>query len=101
MFEENEKKRRVRKIVAKEIEHSTPWPSERESLSERLSERLDDEGDWRATLSTGIIAKLCEELGLDPDWTRWENEIRAIEESQSHIPGSPYEYRFAAGPDPP
>ena len=85
MFASNEQKRRVRKIVKKEIERNTPWPSEREILTEHLYERLDDEGDWRDLTdnrSVGeIIAALCEELGLDPNWNALRPEIQAIEEA--------------------
>jgi hypothetical protein len=39
-----------------------------------------------------IIARFCRELGLDPDWTRWENEDWAVAEAGR--PGSPF---YASG----
>ena len=85
MFASNEQKRRVRKVVKKEIERSTHWDSEREILTEHLHERLDDENEWRDLTdnrSVGeIIAALCEELGLDPNWNALRPEIQAIEEA--------------------
>jgi len=84
-FASNEQKRRVRKLVEKEIERNALSPSDREDLTERLYERLEDDGDWRDLTdnrSVGeTIAALCEELGFDPDWAALRSEIWAIEDA--------------------
>ncbi len=84
-FASNEQKRRVRKLVEKEIERNAFPPNDRQDLTERLYERLEDDGDWRDLTdnrSVGeIIMALCEELGLDPDWAALREEIWAIEDA--------------------
>jgi hypothetical protein len=84
-FASNEQKRRVRNLVKKEIERNALSPSDREDLTERLYERLEDDGDWRDLTdnrSVGeTIAALCEELGLDPNWAELRSEIWAIEDA--------------------
>ena len=56
-FASNEQKRRVRRVVKREIERSTPWDSEREILTEHLSERLDDEGECVISPTTARPAR--------------------------------------------
>src|SRR5271154_5130255 len=81
----DEQKRRVRKLVEKEIERNALSPSDRADLTERLHERLEDDGHWRDLAdnrSVGeIIMTLCEELGFDPDWAALREGIWAIEDA--------------------
>jgi hypothetical protein len=101
---ENETKRQVARAVEQAIRAETPdWQADG-PLSE-LRERLDDPMAWHdlagENRTTGeIIARFCRELGLDPDWTNWENEDWARAEVRR--PGSPYYAgpRIAPAPEP-
>jgi hypothetical protein len=58
-----------------------------------LNERLDRDWDDARFLNRplgAVVKDLCQSLGLDPDWTQFENEDWAIEETLSHAPGSPF-----------
>jgi hypothetical protein len=60
---------------------------------EEMHERLEDFDDYAelGTLSFGaVLARICRDLGLTPDWRRWENESWAVEEARTNAPGSPY-----------
>ena len=37
-----------------------------------------------------IIAIICADLGITPDWQAWSLEPWAIEERGTQVPGSPY-----------
>jgi hypothetical protein len=93
---ESETKRQVARAVEQAIRAETPdWQTDG-PLSE-LRERLDDPMAWHdlagESRTTGeIIARFCRELGLDPDWTVWEDEEWAVVEAGR--PGSP---QYATG----
>jgi hypothetical protein len=103
---ERETKRQVARAVEQAIRAETPdWQADGK-LSE-LRERLDDPMAWHDLAgedrTTGeIIARFCRELGLDPDWTVWENEDWALAEA-----GRPGSLFYASGarripePEPP
>jgi hypothetical protein len=75
--------------------------AEKERLWEAVDERLDVETDDRVGVSTSaMIARVCRDLGLTPDWDRWKDEPWAVEEAQA---SSPYTWteRFEAAAERP
>lgn len=63
----------------------------RDDLLSELDRRLQDDDDAQDTgeLPVGeVVARFCRELGIVPDWSRWQAETWAVEES-GH-PQSPY-----------
>jgi hypothetical protein len=66
---------------------------ERDRLEEELRERLLDFDDYAlcGQRSVGeIIARICRDLGVTPDWTRWVDADWAREEMATKPAGSPY-----------
>jgi hypothetical protein len=57
------------------------------ALDERL-EALEDADDDRPV--GAIVAEICEALGIEPDWSLWQDEDWALEEARVQAPGSPY-----------
>jgi hypothetical protein len=47
------------------------------------------------------MARLCDDLGLDPDWDQWAEETWAIEETRARAEGSPYaDWPLPGDPEP-
>lgn len=68
-------------IEAEAAERNTP-ESEVERLLDDLDERLDDRdyGDALADAPIGdLVALICADLGVTPDWSLWEDQDWAIE----------------------
>ena len=64
-----------------------------EDLRSDLRERLDDDDieDELADRPIGeIVAGICQDFGLSPDWNIWAHKPWAIEEARTKPPGSPY-----------
>jgi hypothetical protein len=86
----------TRRAVEETIEASTCDPDEVERLKTELKERLETEDPddiffIRTHWPIGeAIALICQDLGLDPDWDRWENRRWARKEAETSPPGSPY-----------
>ena len=83
----------TRRAVEETIEDACDDPDDVERLKEELKERLieDEVFSNRATWPIGeTIALICQDLGLDPDWERWENRAWARQEAERSPPGSPY-----------
>jgi hypothetical protein len=58
-----------------------------------LEERLDDAeaGEDFADRPLGeLVAGICRDLGVTPDWNLWRNEDWAMDEARANTPGSPY-----------
>jgi hypothetical protein len=58
-----------------------------------LNERLDRDWDDARFLNRplgAVVKDLCQSLGLDPDWSQFENEDWAIAETLAATPGSPF-----------
>jgi hypothetical protein len=67
--------------------------SERERLEDEFREQLQDFDDYAlcGQRSIGeIIARICRDLGVTPDWKRWVDAAWAIDEIATKPPGSPY-----------
>jgi hypothetical protein len=74
-------------------------------LMTEASERLDDDdiyGDVQARPVGELVALICRDLGLDPDWPTLAEEAWAKEEIESGVEGSPLAHlpREAAGGGP-
>jgi len=65
-----------------------------EALLIQLTERLEapeDEADFHDRPYGELAARICRELGLDPDWSLWANEPWAREEAEyRERSGSPF-----------
>jgi hypothetical protein len=75
---------------------------EAERLAETAWERLDHDdiyGDLTAQPVGEIIARVCRDLGLAPDWSRLAEEAWARDEIDSGAMGSPF--LALRWPDPP
>jgi hypothetical protein len=101
--------------VAQAIEIHTDDPVEVARLNEDLKDRLEacelDEGgptDLCARPLGETIARLCHQLGLDPDWSRWDGEAWVVKRPCAPPPWSPpypvpavlsaYDQELADGP---
>ena len=68
-------------------------PDEIHDLYDALDERLSDpkdKDDFTDLPISELIARVCRDLGMIPDWSLWEEEDWAIEEAEARTPGSPY-----------
>jgi hypothetical protein len=86
-------KEQVQEIVTEAIEAGESDEAETERLHEALFERLedpDDEADFADRPVGELVARICHDLELTPDWSLWEAEDWAIEEAEAKMPGSPY-----------
>jgi hypothetical protein len=83
------RKARVERIVERLAVDEHPDDEDRiDALIAEAGERLDDEdlyGDLMDRPMREIVARLCRDLGLDPDWTALAQEPWASEDSTSPI----------------
>jgi hypothetical protein len=89
---EDARKARVERIVTRVIKAQLDDEDAVERLADEASERLDDEdlyGDVLARPFSEIVADICRDLGLDPDWSRLAQEPWAREEIDSGQAGAP------------
>jgi hypothetical protein len=87
-----QRKREVRNCVSDAIQVDAP-PGDVEALLDELDERLGDPdyaGDFADRPIGELIASICRDLGITPDWGLWEDEDWAIEAAAARPPGSPY-----------
>jgi hypothetical protein len=66
---------------------------ERERLEDEFRERLKDFDDYAHCGKRPIgeiIARICRDLGVTPDWARWVDAAWAGDEMATKPPGSPY-----------
>jgi hypothetical protein len=89
----NRKKAKVERIAKQGIESQTKDLQERYDLGNGLSERLREyeRYDELGNRPIGeIVARIFMDLGVRPDWRRWEREDWALEEARTRAQGSPY-----------
>ena len=92
-----QRKDRVQRIVERVIEAETPCETEVDRLADAAAERLEHDdiyGDLATRPVGEIIALVCRDLGLSPDWSRLAEEAWAQDEIRDRAPASP----FAASP---
>ena len=88
-------KQRIARIVRRIANDDRDGESIDEVLrfAEDLWERLDDDDIWGDVTSRPIgevVAQICEDLGLSPDWPELSREAWAQEEIQAGDPASPF-----------
>jgi hypothetical protein len=86
-------KARVERLLDRVIEAEASDADEGDRLSGEASERLEHDdiyGDLQKYSTGEIIARVCRDLGLDPDWSQWAQEAWAQEEVRSGAAGSPF-----------
>jgi hypothetical protein len=87
-----EQKQRVAGIIARIAEEDRDESDEVEGLVREAAERLDQEdlqGDILARPVSELVAAICKDLGLDPDWPRLAEEAWARDEMAGDSPGWP------------
>ncbi len=87
-------KARVEKIVERIAIDACDDETEVDGLIVEAGERLDDEdlyGDVLQRPVGELVALICQDLGLDPDWEALSQEAWAQEEMASGVAGSPFE----------
>ena len=87
-----DRKARVEQIVERVAEAQGEAPEAVERLVEEAAERLDRDDIYGDVLSkpvSEIVARICQDLGLDPDWPRLAQEAWARAEIESGAAGSP------------
>lgn len=93
------RKCRVGRIVERLVKAEHDDEDQVEALVAEADERLDDEdvyGDLLERPMSEIVARLCRDLGLSPDWSDLAQELWAKDEIESGARGRP----FAAVPLP-
>ena len=87
------RKCRVGQIVNRIAEAEHPDDEEKvDRLIDEADERLDDEdlyGDLMQRPLSELVARLCKDLNLDPDWAELAEELWAVRELESGEPGWP------------
>jgi hypothetical protein len=79
----------VERLVTAEHRHDVDMADE---LSAEAAERLDDEdvyGDLMQRPMSELVARLCRDLGLEPDWAQLAQELWAQQEIASGDVGAP------------
>ena len=63
-----------------------------EELLDEVYERLDayDEAEFVDRPIGEMMARICKDLGVTPDWSLFEDEDWAVEEARTQVAGSPY-----------
>ena len=83
-----ERKALAKEAVSRQVDRDTPDRDLHRERSDRI-EREDLE-DFSDKPVSEIIAIICADLGITPDWQAWSLEPWAIEERRTGVPGSPY-----------
>ena len=83
-----ERKALAKEAVSRLVDRDTPDRDLHRERSDRI-EREDLE-DFSDKPVSEIIAIICADLGITPDWQAWSLEPWALEELRSGVPGSPY-----------
>ena len=83
-----ERKALAKEAVSRQVDRDTPDRDLHRERSDRI-EREDLE-DFSDKPVSEIIAIICADLGITPDWQAWSLEPWAMEERRTNVPGSPY-----------
>jgi hypothetical protein len=94
-----------RQLEAEEIEEVDEEAKEDalDSLYEALSERLDEEDierDLDICPTSELFGRICQDLGVEPDWERLGRAFWALEEIRRNVPGSRFTGPPPAEPEP-
>jgi hypothetical protein len=69
-------------LVARAVDAEIEDPKARETLYEALHERLDEDEAYDGFVERPLretVERLCHDLGLNPDWSRWDGEGWIVE----------------------
>ncbi len=83
-----ERKALAKEAVSRQVDRDTPDRDLHRERSDRI-EREDLE-DFAGKPVSEIIAIICADLGIVPDWQAWSLEPWAMDERRAQVPGSPY-----------
>jgi hypothetical protein len=86
-------KARVERIVERQLKAQKRDQNEVERLMLEACERLDDDDIYRDVQTRPIgelVARICRDLGVEPDWSQLAQEAWAQEEMASASPASPF-----------
>ncbi len=100
---ECDQKERIGRIIGRIAGADGADEDEVERLTEEAAERLDHDdlyGDILTRPVSEIIALICKDLGLEPDWPQLAEEAWARAEIESGAAGSPLAGLMAKGPAP-
>ena len=95
------RKRQVRTIVGEIIEAECDTDFQADRLFKERDERLgdgDEEADFADCSIGELVARICRDLDVTPDWSLFEDEDWAIDEARTRPPGSPFA-AAGSGPD--
>jgi len=105
-------KDRIARVLDRVIGVEVDDADEVDRLAEEACERLEHDdiyGDLQQYSTGEIIARVCRDLGLAPDWSRWAEEAWTKDEVRRGAAGSPFAmlnwtappaFQTAADPDP-
>jgi uncharacterized protein YpuA (DUF1002 family) len=88
----NRLKSMVERVMDQVIDREIP-PDDQDEIRDTLQDCLDDfdEDPNLTDRSVGaLVASICNDLYLDPDWSWWQDERWAVKEIRDKPPGSPY-----------
>jgi hypothetical protein len=88
----NRLKAKVERVIDQMIDHEIP-PDDQKDIRDTLEECLDDfdeDPDFMSRPVGALVAGICTDLYLDPDWHLWQHERWAVKEIRDKPPGSPY-----------
>ena len=83
----------VEEIVVQVIEREAADRPDLDELADSAREAVWDGWSDREigeTPVSAVVAKVCQDLGIAVDWSRWEGEDWAIEEAEDGVEGSPF-----------
>ena len=94
-----------RQLEAEEIDEVDEEAKEDalQSLYETLYERLDEEDierDLDICPTSDLLGRICQDLGIEPDWERLGRMFWALEEIRRNVPGSRFTGPSKAVPEP-
>lgn len=87
------RKRQVETLVEAVIEAAVKDDDDYNQLIADAAERLaddDEEADFADRPIGELVARICRDLGVTPDWSLFEDDDWAIEEARTRPRGSPF-----------
>ncbi len=92
-----------RLLAAEDEEYDEEDPTDKkERLYEDLADRLDEddiEVDLGVVAQGELYGRICEGLGIQPDWARWHRIFGAVPETDA-VPAAPVADKVDVGPPP-
>ena len=94
------RKSQVARLVKEAIKRDAgEWHERLQKLDARIDEE-DIESDIGRIADSAIIARLCQDCGVEAPWKLWAGEHWAQEEVRRKVPGSPFARPPVAEPEP-